>query len=308
MRNFLQSTHREYINPLWRLTRAPEHLPFVLPLTLLGALTTAHSQEFALGAKLALVTGANVLAVVYAFMVNDIEDAQDDAANPNASQRNPVAAGALDRSTARWASLTVALASLILYAFVSPMVLLVGVAVLALGDLYSRPPLRLKARPVVDVVSHVLMLGGLLALAGILAHGSHPGPAWWLVAAATAFSAYGQLYNQLRDYRADQRAGLANSADLIGLRWTSRAMAAAAILAAAFVVAFILRGDFPWWLGGLALVGIAFSLFITTARDARGSEAQAGGSLQQRGLFVLNFIAFGWLVVEVVYQIIRSSG
>ena len=307
MKKFLRTTHNEYINPLWRLTRAPEHLPFVLPLTLLGALTTAHTQEFALGAKLGLVTAANVLAVVYAFMVNDIEDAQDDAANPHARQRNPVAAGAIDRSTARWASLTVALTSLMLYAFVSPLVLLVGAGVLALGDLYSRPPLRLKARPVVDVVSHVLMLGGLLALAGILAHGQHPGPAWWLVAAATAFSAYGQLYNQLRDYRADQKAGLANSADLIGLRWTSRAMALAALLAVAFVVVFILRGDFPWWLGVAAFLGIAFSLFITTSNDARGSQAKAGGSLQQRGLFVLNFIAFSWLVVEVIYQILRAS-
>jgi 4-hydroxybenzoate polyprenyltransferase len=304
MREIIQTTHRQYVAPLWRLTRAREHLPFVLPLTLLGALTTAHGHDLALSLKLALVTAGNTLAVVYAFMINDIEDAQDDAANPQARNRNPIAAGALERSTARWAAYSVAGLGLLFYAFVSPMVFLIGAAVLALGDLYSRPPFRLKARPVVDVASHVLMLGGLLALAGILAQGGRPGAGWWLVAAATAFSAYGQLYNQLRDFRSDQRAGLANSADLIGLRWTSRAMVLSAVVAVACLILFVIMGDFPWWLPGSAAVAVALSFLITTTRDARGSQAQIGGSLQQRGLFVLNFITFSWLIAELIYPFV----
>ncbi|MFP3855299.1 MAG: UbiA family prenyltransferase [Anaerolineales bacterium] len=307
MLDFVRTTGQRYASPLWRLTRAPEHLPFVLPLTLLGALTASYSQELPLSAKLAFVTTANVLAVVYAFMINDIEDAEDDLRNPQARWRNPIAAGAIERSTARWAALLVAALSLMLYAFISPMVLLVGVGILALGDFYSRPPFRLKARPVVDVASHVSMLGGLLCLAGILAQGGSPGAGWWLVSWATAFSAYGQLYNQVRDYQADQRAGLANSADWIGLKWTYRAMLFFVALAAICMLCFLWFGEFPLWLAGALLAAVVLSRWIGTARDARGSEANVGGSLQQRGLFVLNFIAFSWLVAELLYPVVLGG-
>ena len=305
--DLIRTTGQRYVSPLWRLTRAPEHLPFVLPLTLLGALTVAHSQELPLSAKLGFVTAANVLAVVYAFMINDIEDAEDDLRNPDARWRNPIAAGAIGRSTARWAALSVAALSLMLYAFISPLVLLVGVGILALGDFYSRPPFRLKARPILDVASHVLMLGGLLCLAGILALDGKPRASWWLIGCATAFSAYGQLYNQVRDYRADQRAGLANSADWIGLKWTYRAMLFFVALAAICMLGFLWFGEFPIWLAAAAAVGVITSRWIGTTRDARGSEAKVGGSLQQLGLFVLNFIAFSWLVAELLYPVVMGG-
>ncbi|MBE0580897.1 hypothetical protein, partial [Devosia sp.] len=60
---------------LIKLTRWKEYIPFVVPLTILGALLAARPNNVLLDWRLVAVTLANILAVAYAFMINDIEDA-----------------------------------------------------------------------------------------------------------------------------------------------------------------------------------------------------------------------------------------
>ncbi|MBI5957294.1 MAG: hypothetical protein HY866_01070 [Chloroflexi bacterium] len=83
---------------------------------------------------------------------------------------------------------------------------------------------RLKTLPVVDVISHLLMLSSLLFLAGYYAYNAEPGPAWWAAAGVGLISAYGQLYNQLRDFDLDRAAGLFNTSCFLGRQNTQRVM------------------------------------------------------------------------------------
>ena len=74
-----------------RLTRFQEYTSFVTVTTLLGA-AVAHGS---FGWPLIRVLAANWLAVGFAFMINDVEDAPDDALSPAKAGRNPVSAGDL---------------------------------------------------------------------------------------------------------------------------------------------------------------------------------------------------------------------
>src|SRR5690606_37843890 len=127
---------------------------------------------------------------------------------------------------------------------------------------YSWRPVRLKAWPVTDVVSHSLMLSGLLLLAGYFIYDEQPGIVWLVAAAVTLVSVYGQLYNQLRDIEMDKAAGLYNTAILLGEANARRAMYLAIGLAAVCMLTAIVRMVFPLWLGLALLVSIAISMLF----------------------------------------------
>src|SRR5262245_2351198 len=161
-----------------RLTRWREYVPFVIPVTSLGAILAAQAHNTRLDWRLLVTILANILAVGYAFMINDIEDAPDDAREAGRAARNPVANGELTPRQGWVASLTVAAATLVLYGLAGIWPFIIGVLTLALSHCYSWKPIRLKAWPVTDIVSHSLMLSGLLFLAGYFAYGTEPGLVW----------------------------------------------------------------------------------------------------------------------------------
>jgi 4-hydroxybenzoate polyprenyltransferase len=178
-----------------RLTRFQEYTCFVIFTTLLGAAVARGS----FGWPLIIVLVANWLAVGFAFMINDVEDAPDDALNPAKVKRNPVSAGDLSVRSGRAASFTGAVVAAALYAWLGlwPFV----------SYLYSWRRIRLKAIPVADLVSHALMLAGLQFFAAYFTFDR--GPAWQWVFPLTfvvAISLYGQLFNELRDFEGDLKA------------------------------------------------------------------------------------------------------
>ena len=191
-----------HIQAVWRLTRFPEYVSFVIITTLLGAAAGQGSLEW----PLIVVLVANWLAVGFAFMVNDVEDAPDDAMTPAKARRNPVSSGDISPRFARVLSFTVAVAATLLYASLGLGPFLTGVACLVLAYLYSSRRVRLKATPVVDLISHALILAGLQFLAAYLTFDggtlSQGASAFSLV---VAISLYGQLFNELRDFDGDLR-------------------------------------------------------------------------------------------------------
>jgi 4-hydroxybenzoate polyprenyltransferase len=216
MRMILSMPVRTRVGGVVRLTRFHEYVWFVLVTTLLGAAAGAGS----LGLPLATVLAANWLAVGFAFMINDVEDADDDAMNPAKIGRNPVSAGHLPERWARVLSFLVAGVAAVLYASLGVWPFVSGVVCLALAYLYSVRSVRLKAIPVADLVSHAFMLAGLQFLTGYLTFAG--GRAWeWVypVAFVMAISLYGQMFNELRDLEGDRAAGVRHTANLLGPRW-----------------------------------------------------------------------------------------
>jgi 4-hydroxybenzoate polyprenyltransferase len=303
-----QPTLTTRLNGLVQLTRWQEYVPFVVPLTIMGALLALQSLSNGAGVDLRLVavTAANLLVVAYAFMINDIEDAPDDALDPKRAARNPITSGTITVRMGYNACRLVAIITLVLYAMGGGLVFIIGGITLLLSHLYSWKPVRLKAYPVTDIVSHSLMLSGLLLLAGYFTYHTEPGIAWFVAAGVTLWSVYGQLYNQLRDYDMDVAAGLKNTTIILGPRNTQIVVWMTIALAVVCLVVAIALGAFPIWLAAAAGVGIAISAIFRPKADLRGyTEMAKSASVQIRGLIVFNIIMVAWLVAVLLTQLTR---
>ena len=299
-----QTPLRTQIRGLIRLSRWQEYVSFVIPLTILGALLATRPHDIALDWRLIVVTLANILAVAYAFMINDIEDAPDDARDPDRAARNPITTGEIGVRIGYTACRIVAAITLILYALGGSWALAIGIATLLLSHLYSWRPVRLKAWPVTDVVSHSLMLSGLLLLAGYFTYHTAPGIVWFVAASVTLVSVYGQLYNQLRDYDMDKAAGLYNTAIVLGESNTRRVMYLSIALAGVCLLAAIVQDAFPLWLGLVLLLSIPVSMFFRSQTDMRGGVAvDISGSLQMQSLVIVNITVAVWLITVIANQI-----
>ncbi len=276
---------------LARLSRWREHIPFTIPATLLGI-----NMAGRVDGRLVIVLAANILAVTFAFMVNDLEDAPDDARDPERGARNAVAAGLITPRVGWAAALLVGLAAAALFAGLSRAACAVGMITLALSFLYSWRGVRLKALPLVDVISHALMLSTLLFLAGYFTVDSAPGRAWWVAAGVGLISAYGQLYNQLRDYALDRAAGLRNTAHFLGARGTQIAMYACLGGAALCLGLTVVMGLWPLWLVIVPVLATPLALWRRSTTDMRGTLAlDLSGRLQARAMWIAGVMMLVWL-------------
>lgn len=286
---------------LLRLTRWNEHVLFTLPATLLGInLSITHTDGTAPDSRALIVVAANVLAVAFAFMINDIEDAQDDARDPVRGARNAVSTGQITPRTAWIVTLLTGIAALMLFALAGPHVLVAGALTVGLSVLYSWRPVRLKALPLVDVIAHVLMLAALLFLAGYVTYSDSLHDAWIMAAALALISAYGQLYNQLRDYDIDRLAGLRNSASILGQQGTQLILRICLVAAGVLLITSIVLGYLPLGFVGL-LAGLSPLLVLLRSRtDMRGTLALDAVAQLQTGAMVITTLAlviwFGVLI------------
>ncbi len=286
---------RSKITAVIRLSRWREHVPFTIPLTIIGGLLALEPEAAVADRRLFAVLAANILAMSFAFMLNDVEDAPDDALDSQKKQHNVISSGLLSRREGTVLSAATFVASLGLYAAGGALALVIGLATLALCYLYSAHPFRFKARPITDVLTHALMLSGLLLAAGYFTYGSAPREVWLVIAAASLFSAYGQFYNQVVDYEVDKEAGLKNTAVLLGKAPTSILGHLSIVLALICIFVAISQALFPVWLGTILIIGIITTVIFPWEFDMRGNLAQEGGNMQRPGLIIANLLALIWL-------------
>lgn len=242
---------------VYRLTRFKEFFFFVAVTTLLGAI----ASEGQFSSKLFIVLLANWLAVGFAFMINDVEDASDDALTPSKAARNPVTAGLITPRFARMVSLLVALLSAVTYAFLGLVPFLLGIACLLLGFLYSWRGLRFKTMAFLDLVSHCLMLAGLQYLGGYFSFQDHFNQKWLFpFIFVICISLYGELFNELRDLDGDIMAGLKHTGVILGYAWTHRLMITLLVVGISAGVSSVLFVHLipNWVLSVLALLAVVF--------------------------------------------------
>ena len=233
------------IKALLRLARYKEYSFFVTVTTLLGVASANGHFGFRFG----IILAANWLAVAFAFMINDVEDAPDDALNPLKVKRNPVSAGDLTPRTATLFSWMVALLSAALYLLLGFWPAVLGLISLALGYLYSWRFIRFKNMPFIDLASHCMMLAGLQFLPAPLAFDPHPSLQWiFPFALIVCISLYGELFNELRDLDGDLVAGLNHTASKLGYKPTYVIMMSLLVLGlvSAGITLFVLK-IIPSW-------------------------------------------------------------
>ncbi len=198
-----------------KLTRFDEYVYFVIITTLLGVASAEGTFDW----RFFLLIPANWLAVGFAFMINDVEDAPDDVLSHSKSKRNPISAGLIPPKTGRIATFTVGVLSIALFSILGLWPLLFGTITLILGYLYSYRGIRLKTLAFFDILSHSLMLAGLQFLCGYFTYAGRLGQNWfWPFTFVIAISIYGEIYNEIRDLEGDRQANLQHTAIYLGER------------------------------------------------------------------------------------------
>jgi 4-hydroxybenzoate polyprenyltransferase len=288
------------VHSIVKLSRWQEHIPFTVPVTLLGGLMAYHYANAELDLRLLWVLLANCLAVGYAFIINDIEDAEDDRHEAGRGSRNAIANGEISKPTGWVIGVITVVAAVLLYGLAGTEALIIGVVILVLGHLYSWKPVRLKALPIVDILSHILFLAALLMLGPYMIYDASPREVLLLAVSVALFSAYGQFYNQVRDYEADRAAGLKNTASVLGKQVTQILSYLAIPIAAICLLIPIIDGAFPLWLAGVILVMLPLVRLIARGRDMRGDKTEdAMADVQVQFLIVVNVTLIAWLVVII---------
>ncbi len=291
------------LHKIIQLSRWQEFVPFTTILTWLGGLTAHRVYGATLDWKLWVALVANLSAMAYAFMINEIEDAPDDARDPNRGLENPIAAGELDAATAWIAALTAFALSFVGYALLGTMPFIIGLITLGLAHLYSWRKVRLKARPLIDIISHALFLSTLLYLAPFYVYADNLGKLWILAVGTFLISANGQLYNQERDFEADRAAGLHNTASVLGKRFTGYLATGTVIGFAACIIISALLDVFPLWLALPPIIStpIVFFLLRGQRTDMRGNETEDPlAQAQWQLLIIANITLIVWLIVVLV--------
>lgn len=288
----------EKLKAIRELSRWRQHVPYTIPAVLGGGLMAAHLNAITLDWRLLTVVLANILAMSFAFMINDVVDAPDDAKDPN-KHHNVIAAGKLSIREGYLLAGIIFVLSASLFFFGGWYSFGAGMLTLMLSYLYSAKPYRLKSRPIIDVVSHVLMLSALLMFSSYVIYDPFPRQAWFPLAAITFVSAYGQFYNQVEDFEADRAAGLKNSASFLGKSGTRIAMYLSMLLGLiSFVVAVYLQ-SFPLYLGWVLLISVFTLSLFRWDIDMRGNNTDASGMVQQPFLILVNILSFVWLLAEL---------
>ena len=282
---------------LSRLARYKEYTFFVTVTTLLGV--AAAGGQF--GLKFMGVWAANWLAVAFAFMINDVEDAEDDALNPEKVHRNPVSAGDLAHRTATWASMAVALASAALYFTLGLWPAILGIISLILGYLYSWRVVRFKNMPFIDLLSHCMMLAGLQFLPGMLAFNTRETFFDWIFPFVfiVCISLYGELFNELRDLDGDMAAGLNHTASKLGYKrtyWIMMALLSIGVICGG--ITFFVLKIIPTWVV-ITLVALAAIFIIRPAIKAH--KHKTGLAMQQSFQKPLEAAAALALVAQFLY-------
>src|SRR5690606_9488845 len=109
-----------------KLSRWRQHVPYTIPLVIAGALLAVNQSDARLDWRLVTVTIANVLAMVFAFMINDVVDAPDDARNPIKRLSNVISQGVLSIREATITSAGIFLISACLFYFGGRVSFLIG--------------------------------------------------------------------------------------------------------------------------------------------------------------------------------------
>jgi hypothetical protein len=78
-------------------------------------------------------------------------------------------------------------------------------------------------------------------------------------------------------------------------------------LAAVCLLAAIVQGVFPVWLGVVVIIAVPVSMLIRPQTDMRGSVAvEASGAMQMQFLVVLNLTIAVWLAEVILRQVFLS--
>jgi 4-hydroxybenzoate polyprenyltransferase len=175
-----------------------------------------------LGWRALILFFVNWLSIIFAYVINDVEDAEDDARDVKKAKRNPVSNGSLTKKEGYLVTLAVFLVTFALYIIIAINVnnynlIWFGLSELIVGFFYSWKPFRFKSMPIIDFLSHGFMLGFASYVTVFYAFNT-PFTMNTMLLGIMIFmlSVHGDFENENRDYIVDKEAKLNNTVQLLG--------------------------------------------------------------------------------------------
>jgi len=151
------------------------------------------------------------------YWINNAYDVKSDLINPQLRSRNIFIEKSISRIMLKLVALTLLIAgfSMTIHNSISQINYL-SMSLLAI--LYSTPPVRLKEKPPLDLISHALFFGSQLFLHGyFISHVKIKAEITQLIILVSLYSIILQLRNHIEDYFADSAAGYKTTATVLGL-------------------------------------------------------------------------------------------
>ncbi len=190
--------------------------------------------------------------------INDIFDFETDSVNPK--KRGYESLVDPERRSRLLISIGVLNLPFLIAAFIlAPAALPSLAAFLFFSVLYSAPPVRAKAVPILDSIFNILYV-----LPGAFAYQMLTGsfPPTWAIVAASLWTAAMHAYSAIPDIKADTKAGLETIATLLGRGWTH------GFCVACFCVAAIIAAANESPVSVLGLLYIGLMRWSDTSTDA----------------------------------------
>lgn len=157
------------------------------------------------------------------FSVNECFDVKEDKFEKG--RINPVEVGDLNFKTALGFSILLGALGVGSSAFFGTKVFLFCLTGALVGFFYSAPPLRMKSRPVLDLISHGFFAGAFLVALPFLIFSPQLTLFHYLIIFAIFYvSITLELRNHLEDYESDKKAGLRTFACVFGYEKSSKAL------------------------------------------------------------------------------------
>lgn len=157
----------------------------------------------------------------FLFSINDCFDTAEDRYNKNSKKL--VVGKEISFRNSLYFSISLGLLGLLFSVFLGLKVFLFSVVLFFISFFYSVPPIRLKSRPLLDLISHGLFGGALNFLLPLVVFENQINQFhYWLVSTFFYFSIILELRNHLDDYEADKKAGLRTSVCVFGYKNSER--------------------------------------------------------------------------------------
>lgn len=286
------------IKSILALTRWNELYDFNITLTLFGAIFAQGLFDY----KFILVFLANFFCLCHAFMFNDVEDAEEDAQNPKKLKRNPIANKSLTKNEGFFYSIIFLVVAFALFLILSILtgnlgIIIIGSILLLSNILYSYRKIRLKAMPIIDIITHMFMLSsGPFLTAYYVYRGNLDLDGFIMFVIFNILSGYGQLENETRDYETDVKTNIRTTAVVLGLKFANilkfsfLGISSVAILFLAFSTKLIANPLNIFFQILFIFVLLSFILYLSF----RGHKNKVlfTRQLQQAILFAANLILF----------------
>lgn len=280
---------KKTIKGLIRLSRFSHYRENVVIATLLGLYFSGTHLTIDILPRFGLVLIANLLGVGFTYMINDIEDASDDALVVDKSTRNPISSGTLSRRIGLLVTFCFAVLSTFFYFILGLLPFLLGIFSITIGALYSWRAIRLKRVPVFDLISHSLMVGVLQLTCAFYTFTSFTGiSVSWLLPTiyVLSISIHDELFNEIRDVEIDRKVGINHTASVLGIKAASIIMNFFLLLAFIAILYSAVISLIPWW---FIILLFGLSTLYLGYRHSKGFELNKGETqrLLQIGIFSL---------------------